>query len=273
MALIKYLCDDKAMLNNFLILVTFISYFSLGLWQYFHVFKSKPCSSLLFKFFSFIPIGLNAWFLYQWIDVAEGQNLAWANMIALTAWCMNILILFWSIFRPILNLTLISYFLACLAFLIGFIFSGIDTHVIMTKIHPKMLYHILFSIFGISLLGLAGMQSLLLLLQLSQLKNKPSSVLKQLLPPLEIMEKFLIDIMWLGWGILGSGLLLGLSALPTEKVFHYLSLPKTSLSLLGFSMISLMMIYKLFFELSASLLAKVTLVSIGILILSYFVTL
>jgi ABC-type uncharacterized transport system permease subunit len=272
MALIKYLCDDEEMLNNFLILVIFISYAFLSLWQYLHVFKSKPCPTLLFQSASLIPVILNGWFLYTWIEIAGGQNLTLANMLALTAWCMNILILGWSLFRPILNLTLISYLFACLAFLIGLIFSDSSTHLVMTKIYPPVLYHVLFSIFGISLLGLAGIQSGLLLLQLSQLKNKPSSILKQLLPPLEVMEKFLVDILCLGCLTLSGGLFFGLRALSTENIFIYLFLPKTLLSLLGFGMISFVISRKLFFGLRTSLLAKSTLISILVLIFSYFGT-
>jgi ABC-type uncharacterized transport system permease subunit len=272
MALIKYLCDDGEMLNNFLILVIFISYAFLSLWQYLHVFKSKPCPTPLFQFISLIPIILNGWFLYTWIEIAGGQNLAWTNMLALTAWCMNILILICSIFRPILNLTLISYLFACLTLLVSLLFSDTPSHVVVTKIHPQMLYHVLFSIFGVSLLGLAGIQSSLLLLQLSQLKNTPSSVLTQLLPPLEIMEKFLVDILCLGCLTLGWGLFFGLRALPKEDIFTYLLLPKTLLSLLGFGIISLVISRKLFFGLRTSLLAKSTLISILVLIFSYFGT-
>lgn len=272
MALIKYLCDDEVMLNNLLILVIFISYFLLSVWQYLHVFNAKRCPTLLFQLISLLPISLHGWFLYQWIEIAGGQNLEWANMVALTAWCMNLLILGWSVFRPILNLTLISYLLACLAFLIGLLFSGIETHVVMTKIHPQMLYHVLFSIFGVSLFGLAGMQSGLLLLQLSQLKNKPSAVLRQLLPPLEVMEKFLVDILCFGWIVLGSGLFFGLRALPQEQLFAYLFLAKTILSLVGFAIITVVIIRKLCFGLKTSLLAKLTLVSILMLIFSYFGT-
>lgn len=272
MALIKYLCDDGIMLNNSLILVTFISYFLLGSWQYLHAFKLKTCPDYLFRLISLLPICLHGWFLYQWIEIAGGQNLEWANMVAFTAWCMNILILFWSLFRPILSLTLISYLLACIAFLIGLVFSGIETHVVITKVHPQMLYHVLFSIFGVSLFGLAGMQSGLLLLQLSQLKNKPSSVLRQLLPPLEVMEKFLVDILCVGWVVLGSGLFFGLRALPSEQVMPYILLPKTILSLMGFAIISITIIRKLSFGLRTSLLAKLTLISILMLIFAYFGT-
>jgi ABC-type uncharacterized transport system permease subunit len=272
MALIKNLCDDENMLNNLSILVIFISYLFLSLWQYLHVFKSKKCPTLLFQLCSLIPITLNGWYLYKWIEIAGGQNLEWANMVALTAWCMNILILVWSVLRPILNLTLISYLFACLAFLIGLIFSGVETHVVITKVHPQMLYHVLFSIFGVSLFGLAGIQAGLLLLQLSQLKNNPATILKQLLPPLEVMEKFLIDILGFGCLILGSGLIFGLRALPTEQIFAYLLLPKTILSLVGFAIISVVIIRKLFFGLRASLLAKLTLISILMLVFSYFGT-
>lgn len=272
MALAKYLCDDEVMLNHFLILVTLISYFILGVWQYLHAFKLKACPDFLFRLFSTLPICLHGWFLYQWIEIAGGQNLEWANMVAFTAWCMNILILVWSLFRPILNLTLISYLLACIAILIGLVFSGIETHVVMTKIHPQMLYHVLFSIFGVSLFGLAGMQSGLLLLQLSKLKNNPSSVLKQLLPPLEVMEKFLVDILCVGWIVLGSGLFFGLRALPVDQIMPYLLLPKTILSLMGFAIISITIIRKLGFGLRTSLLAKLTLASILMLIFAYFGT-
>lgn len=272
MALRKYLCDDEKMPNYFLILVIFTSYFCLSFWQYLHVFKSKKCPIFLFQLLSLIPILLNAWFLYLWIEKAGAQNLSWANMLAFIAWCMNIFILVGSIFRPILNLTLISYPLACLTFLVGVAFWNKSAHLVVTKAHLPMLYHILFSLFGLSLFGLAAIQSGLVILQVSQLKTNPGSVLKQLLPPLEVMETFLMDLLWLGCLILGSGLFFGLQALPSEHFLPYLLLPKTLFSLIGFGIISVMISAKLFFGLRTSWLAKLALLSIVLLTFSYFGT-
>ena len=121
--------------------------------------------------------------------------------------------------------------------------------------------------------GLAGIQAGLLLLQLSQLKNNPSSILRQLLPPLEVIEKFLVDLLWFGCIILGSGLVFGLQYLPSDKILPYMLLPKTLFSLMGFSMIiSGVIIRQFFVGLKTSLLAKLTLISMSILIFSYFGT-
>ena len=95
-----------------------------------------------------------------------------------------------------------------------------------------ILSHILLSILAYGLLTIAMFQSLLLLLQDHQLKQKRlSSLAVRSFPPLQTMESLLISFIWAGWLLLSLSLLSGWIFL--DNLFSQHLAHKTFLSLVA----------------------------------------
>ncbi|TWI58740.1 ABC-type uncharacterized transport system permease subunit [Pseudomonas duriflava] len=98
-------------------------------------------------------------------------------------------------------------------------------------ITPGILTHVLLSIIAYGLLTLAVFQSLLLLVQDRQLKNKHPSGLIRSFPPLQTMESLLFGFLWAGWAVLSLSLISGWLFL--EDMFAQHLVHKTILSCLA----------------------------------------
>jgi ABC-type uncharacterized transport system permease subunit len=257
-----------------LISAVLITYILLTFWQAAYLFKlanNKKYPLSLFIPISLMAIITHGYLLYEWIEMGGGQNLQLVNLLALTPWCMNILVLlFFTMGRPILSLTMLSYPLSCITILLAYRYTGLNTHILHTRTEPYVLAHILLSITAVSLILLAALQSTLLGLQIKLLKYRPASGIKALLPPLETMERFLFTILQTGWIMLVFSLLTGF--LSGYNPFSPAVFPKTGLSLLAFIFISLLLIGKKYWGWRGIKAVKFTFISTILLIFAYFGT-
>ncbi|WP_137819508.1 inner membrane protein YpjD [Pseudomonas sp. 2FG] len=138
------------------------------------------------------PAGLN-------LDFFSAASLITAAVILLTLLaCARI---------PVENLLLLLFPLGCLTVLLALFVPAGTVQVIDEE--PGILAHILLSILAYGMLTIAALQSLLLLLQDHQLKNKHPSGLSKNFPPLQTMESLLFGFLWAGWGLLSLSLLSG----------------------------------------------------------------
>ncbi len=138
------------------------------------------------------PAGLN-------LDFFSAASLITAAVILLTLLaCARI---------PVENLLLLLFPLGCLTVLLAQLVPAGTVQVIDEE--PGILAHILLSILAYGMLTIAAFQSLLLLLQDHQLKNKHPSGLIKNFPPLQTMESLLFGFLWAGWVLLSLSLLSG----------------------------------------------------------------
>jgi ABC-type uncharacterized transport system permease subunit len=105
---------------------------------------------------------------------------------------------------------------------------------------PGILAHILLSILAYGMLTIAMLQSLLLLLQNHQLKNKHPSKLIRNFPPLQTMESLLFGFLWAGWILLSLSLISGWLFL--EDLFAQHLVHKTLLAVLAWLVFSALLI-------------------------------
>jgi ABC-type uncharacterized transport system permease subunit len=145
----------------------------------------------------FIAVFLHAYLLYRWIDVSEGQNLYFLNVLSVIAWlsCGLILVSVWR--RPIANLMILLFPLAALSILAVQLFPG--ENLIRAGAHPKQLLHILASILAFSVLCIAALQAFLVALQNYLLRTKRVAGLVHFMPPYETMEALLFEIIGFGF--------------------------------------------------------------------------
>ena len=164
--------------------------------------------------------------LFMQLHSSAGLTLDFFNASSLIAFAVILLTLLACVRIPVENLLMLLFPLGCLTVLLAqFMPSG--TIQPITE-QPGIRVHILLSIIAYGMLTIAVLQSLLLLLQDHQLKNKHPSGLIKNVPPLQTMESLLFGFLWAGWLLLSLSLLSG--ALYIDNLFAQHLVHKTILS-------------------------------------------
>jgi len=127
--------------------------------------------------------------LHQLIDLPQGQNLSWVNLLSLLTWLSGLLIFLVDFILPIASLSLLVYPASIVAISLSIIIH--PYHIVATEYQPKMLWHILLASLLVALLIITAIQSALLVLQKFLLKQKKMLGLLQFFPPLQSMERLL----------------------------------------------------------------------------------
>ncbi|MDH3671817.1 MAG: cytochrome c biogenesis protein CcsA [Gammaproteobacteria bacterium] len=170
--------------------------------------------------YTIIAVGLTAVFLHAlilrgdlWLEA--GLNLAFTNAASLIAWAVAVLFLLTTLCKRIDNLGIVIMPLAALAVVAAWIWPG--AHVLSPKGTTAQATHIIISLLAYGLLSLTAVQSLLLLAQEGQLKQRHFSAFMRALPPLQTMERLMFQLMGLGFVLLTLTLISG--AFFSEQLF------------------------------------------------------
>ncbi len=143
---------------------------------------------------------LHGFLLYQWIDHGHLQDLAWSNILSMTAWLSGILIVLISTVRPVQNLTLLIFPLAIITMVIRhywLISEWFDT-----QANVGLLIHVLLSILALSVWWIALIQALLLTLQNYLLRRQINLHWLSFLPAVESMESLFFQFIIVGFILL-----------------------------------------------------------------------
>ncbi len=156
-------------------------------------------------FFGFAAVLVHGILLYHWIDLGPGQNLSFYNLLSLVTWLVALLILLATFTKPVANLTIFILPLAIASIVLALVFPRFE--IVDTAANPKQLFHILLSTLAFSLLCIAALQAILLAWQERLLRNKHARGIIRMLPPLEVMETLLFQMIILGFMFLSMVLL------------------------------------------------------------------
>ena len=102
-----------------------------------------------------------------------------------------------------------------------------------------MLTHIIISISAYSLLTIAAIQAFLVAIQDLQLKHHHTRGIVRVLPPLQLMETMLFEIIWCGVLLLTASILSGMIFL--DDIFAQQLVHKTVLSIAAWTMFSILL--------------------------------
>ncbi|MFK7159433.1 cytochrome c biogenesis protein CcsA [Marinospirillum sp. MEB164] len=144
--------------------------------------------------------------LFDALGLPSQLHLGLAEVALLLTWLTCSFILFASLRHPTLNLGALLFPLAALALAFAQ-FTDRPTN-LLTKDH-QLYFHILASLSAYGLFALASVQSVLLGMQNYQLKHRHLQGLISVLPPLQIMERLLFDLLLAGQLLLTLGMLSG----------------------------------------------------------------
>jgi len=183
-------------------------------------------SKHILLFLGGLAVSLHALLLYQNMVTSSGLNLGFFTAISLMAWMIGLLLLLSLLREPVENLVVVLFPIAALA--IG-LDSYFDTERILSPDQNfGVTLHILFSIVAYSLLSISALQALFLAFQDYQLHRKRPGWVMQKLPPLQLMETLLFQMIALGFILLSLSLVSGFIFL--EDIFAQHLVHKTVLS-------------------------------------------
>ena len=195
-------------------------------------FPSKPLLLLL----GGLAMCLHALILYFNLVTPAGLNLGFFHAASLISWMIAVLLLLSLLRQPVENLVIVVFPLATLTI-------GLEGYIHSERILSSQTYgvtlHILFSIIAYSLLSISALQALFLAYQDYQLHHKHPGWVIQILPPLQVMEKLLFQMIALGFVLLSLGMISGMVFL--EDIFAQHLVHKTVLSIVAWCVFGLVL--------------------------------
>ena len=158
--------------------------------------------------FAALALSSHALLLYQGILTEEGFNLGFYHALSLMSWLVALLVMLASSFRPMSNLIIIFFPFAAFALLLEVALPS--TNIISGAAPAGLKIHILLSVAAYGLLAIAAVQSLVLAFQETQLRKKQPVKVLNILPPMQTLEKLLVQALTIGFFLLSLSLATGL---------------------------------------------------------------
>jgi ABC-type uncharacterized transport system permease subunit len=202
--------------------------------QVLHIFQRGQSLARGVLPISIIALGLHAIVAWSSVFRADGVSLGFFKISALIFLVINIACIASLARRPLQNLLVLLFPLSALSVLVT-TFAP-DTTPLANEFGGGMLLHIGSSILAYAVLTIAAAQSALLSLQDHQLKKRQTRGIVQILPPLQLMETMLFELLWFGVALLT--LAIGTGFLFVEDIFAQHLAHKTVLTILAWVLFS-----------------------------------
>ncbi len=196
----------------------------------------------------------------------HGLHLGFFKISSLIGWLITGLVLVSSIKKPLENLLIGIYPIAALGLISAVIAHGTKEPII--HLNPATVSHILLSLFAYSVLTIAAVQAVLLAWQDLQLRHQRVNGFVMQLPPLQIMEQLLFELIWVGVLILSAAIITG--AFFIEDLFAQHLAHKTLLSIIAWGIFSLLLFGRYRLGWRGSIAIRWTLSGYLLLMMAYF---
>lgn len=176
-----------------------------------------------------VAVILHAFVLHQGIVTPNGLNLGIFNAASLVTWVIALLLLLSLPSKPIENLIIVLFPSAALALAIDYFFYS--EHILAPNTPTGVQIHVFYSILAYSILSISALQAIFLAIQDYELRHKRLIWVLHRLPPLQVMETFLLQMIALGVLFLSLSLISGFLFL--EDIFAQHLVHKTVLSIIA----------------------------------------
>lgn len=164
--------------------------------QLLHIFQQRQQVNRAFLGLSLVALLCHVGVVWYSIFEGDGVGLGFYQVSALIFLAINIVCLASLARRPLQNLLVVLFPLSAMSVLVAA--YAPETARIRTDLPAGILLHIGSSILAYAVLTLAAAQAALLAAQDHQLKQRHTRGLVQILPPLQLMEKMLFELLWVG---------------------------------------------------------------------------
>lgn len=210
---------------------------------------------------------LHAAVLYPELTTGQGLNLGFFNAASLIALLTVVLLLLVAVKQPVENLGIPVLPVAAATLALAMWNPGRETLIISDSAWQLDL-HILFSVLAYSILALAAVQALLLAIQDRHLRNRHPGGFIRALPPLQVMERLLFQMIGTGFVLLSAALLTGIVFL--DDIFAQHLVHKTVLSIAGWFIFGILLWGRWKFGWRGRTAIRWTLSGFAFLVLAYF---
>jgi ABC-type uncharacterized transport system permease subunit len=236
--------------------------------QLLHIFQQRQQINRAFVGLSVAALLCHASVVWSSIFADGGVELGFYKVSALIFLVINIVCIASLYRRPLQNLLVAVFPLSALAVLVST--YAPETAPIRTDLPTGILLHIGSSILAYAVLTLAAAQAALLAVQDHQLKHRHTRGLVQVLPPLQLMETMLFELLWVGVLLLSAAILSGFVFL--DDIFNQHLVHKTVLTLGAWLLLVVLLWghYRLGWRSTTAV--RLTLAGFGLLVLAYFGT-
>ena len=166
--------------------------------------------------------------------------------------------------RPVMSLSVLVFPLAAVCALLGTLLANRTP----VDYNSGLQLHILSSVIAYSLLSMAAAQSVLVAVQENRLRQHRPGIVLNFLPPLTVMERILFELLIAVLAVLSIALLSGF--LYVEDLFAQRLVHKTTLSILSWVILCVLLIGHVRLGWRGHTAAKMTLGAFSSLLLGYF---
>jgi ABC-type uncharacterized transport system permease subunit len=180
---------------------------------------------------------LHAYLTWHNIYGHGGVSFGFFRIFSLLFLGINCACLLALIRRPLQNLLVILFPLSAVAILIATL--GPDTGGLEHKVPLGVAVHIGSSVVAYSILTLAAIQAALLAAQDAQLKRRQMGGLLAVLPPLQLMESMLFELIWVGF--IALTLSIGTGVIFMQDIFAQHLVHKTVLSIAAWMLFAVLL--------------------------------
>ena len=156
--------------------------------------------------FGILAVIFHGFSVYGIIRTSEGYQFGFFEISTLISFSISSLVLISSIRKPLENLFLCLFPLAVIAIAMSLIMPSAFP---ATDLNVGLATHVLTSVLAYSFITIAALQAVFLAFQNRQLKNHVTGGVISKFPPLQDMELFLFELLWVGQLLLSLGILAG----------------------------------------------------------------
>ena len=203
----------------------------------FNILEKFTKNNLIILILGIFALSLHADILNQSIFLQTGFDVGFFNIISIIGWLVALIVLITSFFQPIQQLLLVLYPIAAITIPLEQLFPS--DRILDQSLPMGLRIHILLSISAYSLLMIGTLQALLLAVQDKFIKSKQISKVIDILPPLQIMEQLLIQIIVIGFFLLSLSLTTGIMFI--DNLFEQHLIHKTTLSMLAWMVYAILL--------------------------------
>lgn len=202
-----------------------------------NIFQQRTGLSRPVVLLSVLALGCHGVIAWDSIHSAEGISLGFYKISALIFLVINLVCSLLLLRRPLQNLLVLLFPLSAMSVLVSTFAPS--TAGISTNLSGGMLLHISSSILAYSVFTLAAAQAALVAAQDYQLRHRHTRGIVQILPPLQLMETMLFELLFVGVVLLSVAIVSGVIFI--DDIFGQSLVHKTALTILAWIMFSVLL--------------------------------
>ncbi|MEH6590562.1 MAG: cytochrome c biogenesis protein CcsA [Halioglobus sp.] len=251
---------------TFLAFIAALLYLAATGLQLLHISQQRTQIDRSVFILGLIALLCHGWVAWDNLFIEDTLSLGFYKVSALIFLVINLACIVSLVRRPLQNLLVVLFPLSALSVLVSTFAPASASDI--SDLSGGMTLHIGSSILAYAMLTLAAFQAALVALQDHQLKQRHTRGLIQVLPPLQLMEIMLFELIWIGVAMLSISIASGI--IFVEDIFAQQLVHKTVLTIAAWALFSTLLWGRHQLGWRSQTAVRLTLAGFGLLMLAYF---